>query len=190
MAKIKLTFTDEHIALIKALNFSQIDVNEIIKSFEQYNKEVLIINDPDKFYENIKDIQTKIINKETTPSMINPIKSGVEEISIGEILYRNHIDIDNIYGIDNFNLWGGTYLYEQMAYILGISDRVIPETLEDPMGPRYPDEDMEHMKDLDCWFINNLSNIMEILIQFCTEGIQPNVTYWCYDYQHIWYKEI
>jgi hypothetical protein len=100
MAKIKLTFTDEHIALIKALNFSQIDVNEIIKSFEQYNKEVLIINDPDKFYENVKDVQTKIINKDTSPSMLNPIKSGVEEISIGEILYRNHIDIDNIYGID------------------------------------------------------------------------------------------
>ena len=58
------------------------------------------------------------------------------------------------------------------------------------MGPRYPDEDMEHMKDLDSWFITNLSNIMEILIQFCTEGIQAGVTYWCYDYQHIWYKEM
>lgn len=119
--KIELTFTDEHIALIKALVFEKFD--------------------------------------------------------------------DSHYGINNYNLWGGTYMFEQMAYILGVHDQVIPETLEDPTGPKYPEELMEHMRDLDAFIVSNLVNIEEILHQFCTEGIQAGVTYWCYDYQKIWHKK-
>lgn len=161
--KIKLKFTDEHIALIKALNFERIDVDSIIKSFEQYNKKVGIVRE----------------------NMTEP-----EEYTLGEILDTYHINIDSIYGVDTYNLWGGTYIWEQMAYILGIHDHVIKGTEEDPTGPKYPEEDMEHMKDLDVFIIGNLDNIFTLLIQFCTEGIQPGVTYWCYDYEKIWHKEV
>lgn len=160
--KIKLNFTEEHIALIKALNFERIDVESIIKSFEQYNKKVEIVN-------------------ETT--------NKPQECTLGEVLDTYHINIDSIYGVDTYNLWGGTYIWEQMAYILGINDHVIKGTEEDPTGPKYPEEDMEHMRDLDAYIIGNLEYIFTLLIQFCTEGIQPGVTYWCYDYEKIWHKE-
>ena len=67
--KIKLNFTNEHIALIKALNFTKFD--------------------------------------------------------------------DSHYGIDNYNIWGGTFIWEQMAYILGYQDAIIPSTMEDPTGPKF-----------------------------------------------------
>jgi len=148
--KIKLNFTDEHIALIKALNFTQFD--------------------------------------------------------------------DSHYGIDNYSIWGGTYLWEQMAYILGYQGAMIPSTMEDPTGAKFyetvytgidengkrvvvvdkeegeklglePINVLEHLKDLDAYMITNLKNIMDLLLQFCTEGIQAGVTYWAYDYQGIWHKE-
>lgn len=119
--KIKLTFTPDHIALIRALNFEKFD--------------------------------------------------------------------DNHYGLDNYCLWGGTYIWEQIAFILGIHDHAYPETLEDPTGPKFPPEDMERMRDLDSFMVEHLQHIEEILHQFCTEGIQPGVTYWCYDYQRLWHKE-
>ena len=158
--KIKLTFTEEHIALIKALNFEKIDVNEIIKSFEQYNEKVI-------FVKNNNNV----------------------DATLGDILNEYRINIDSIYGVDNFNLWGGTYIWEQMAYILGIHDHVIKGTEEDPTGPKYPDEDMEHMKELDMFILTHLEHIFQLLLQFCTEGIQPGVTYWCFDYEKIWHKE-
>jgi hypothetical protein len=158
--KIKLTFTEEHIALIKALNFEKIDVNDIIKSFEQYNEKVIYVKNNNKV-----------------------------EATLGDILNEYRINIDSIYGVDNFNLWGGTYIWEQMAYILGIQDHVIKGTEEDPTGPKYPDEDMEHMKELDMFILTHLEHIFQLLLQFCTEGIQPGVTYWCFDYEKIWHKE-
>ena len=120
--KIKLNFTNEHIALIKALNFTQFD--------------------------------------------------------------------DSHYGIDNYNIWGGTYIWEQMAYILGYQGAMVPSTMEDPTGPKFYETVYTGiLRDLDAYMITNLRNIMDLLLQFCTEGIQPGVTYWAYDYQRIWHKE-
>ena len=87
-------------------------------------------------------------------------------------------------------------------------------TTEDPTGPKFYDvvytgldengkriisvdereglekiNVLEHLKDLDSFMITNLPYIMDILLQFCTEGIQSGVTYWAYDYQRIWHKE-
>ena len=159
--KIKLTFTEEHIALIKAMNFSQIDFEEILKSYDQYN------------------IRTRIL----LPN------GGEEDCTVGDVLEKYHIGIDSVYGFDNFNLWGGSFLWEQIAWIIGIHDHAYPDTLEDPTGAKFPPEDMEHMIELDSFIVTHLKHIVDLLLQFCTEGIQPGVTYWCYDYQNIWHKE-
>lgn len=159
--KIKLKFTEEHIALIKALKFERIDFEEILKSFSQYDNIVKFTDD-----------------------------NGVQiEGRLSDVLNKYHISVDSIYGIDNYNLWGGTYIWEQVAYIIGVYDKILPGTQEDPDGPKYPPEIMEHMKDLVSFMITNIQNIIELLLQFCTEGIQPNVVYWCYDNQKIWHKE-
>lgn len=96
---------------------------------------------------------------------------------------------DANYTIDTYDLFGGTYLYEDMAYILGLMDKVKPETIEDPDGPKFDDETMEHLQELDSFIIDNFQHIEDILHQFCTEGIQPNVTYWCSQNEGVWHKE-
>ena len=81
---------------------------------------------------------------------------------------------DKHYGLDTYGLWGGTYLYEQMAYILGYQDKIIPETIE------------EKMMDYDAYILENLVFIEEILHQFCDKGgLKPGI-YTCLDYNRQW----
>ena len=185
--KIKLNFTDEQIALIKAMDFTKLDIREIMNSYN--------------FVDNVIKVYDQEIQDYT-------------EYRIGEILDKSHVSIDGVYGFDTFNLWGGTYVWEQMAYILGYQGAIVPSSLEDPTGPKFyelvytgldengrrvisleeqdglePINVLEHLKDLEVFIIHNLENIMTLILQFCTEGIQPGVTYWAYDYQRIWHKE-
>lgn len=111
-----------------------------------------------------------------------------DHIKLIRAMYVNEFDKER-YGIDTYNLFGGTFLYEQMALILGKMDKMDPDSTEDPMGPRFDNETMEYFKDLDAFIVGNAANIEELLHQFCTEGIQAGVTYSCQDYQHIWKKE-
>lgn len=93
------------------------------------------------------------------------------------------------YGIDSYSLFGGTYLYEQMAYILGYNDKVIPETLELPTGPRYQQEYEDKMIEYDEYLLKNLVFIEEILHQYIDKGgVKPGV-YSCLDNVRIWEYE-
>lgn len=170
MAKRKITFNEEHIALIKAMLFEKLENNYSVVSASE-NLEIV------KSFG--KNYTVGIYPDNETPI---PCKGKVRiepESNFG----------DNHFGVDTYQLYGGTYLYEQMALILGKSDKVIPETLEDPMGPSYDDETMEHFIELDCFIRKHLTDIFEILLQYCDEGIKTGVTYWCYDNEHIWKKE-
>lgn len=93
---------------------------------------------------------------------------------------------DKHYGLDTYGLWGGTYLYEQMAYILGYQDKIIPETIESNLGARYEKEYEEKMMDYDAYILENLVFIEEILHQFCDKGgLKPGI-YTCFDYNRQW----
>ena len=98
---------------------------------------------------------------------------------IREVLDRKY------YGIDTYSLYGGTFLYEDMACILGVHDQVYKETLEDFDGPKYPKELMDRFIDLDEYITEHLSDIEEILHQFCDVGLKVG-KYSCRDNEHIW----
>lgn len=169
MAKRKITFNEEHIALIKAMLFEKLENNYSVVS-ESENLEIM-----------------KSFGKSYTVG-VYPDENSAIPIK-GKIKVEPSTNYgDNHYGIDLYQLYGGTYLYEQMAYILGKTENVIPETLEDPLGPSYDEETMKHFIELDSFIREHISDIFEILLQFCTEGIQPGVEYWCYDNEHIWRK--
>lgn len=87
--KIKLKFTEEHIALIKALKFERIDFEEILKSFSQYDNIVKFTDD-----------------------------NGVQiQGRLSDVLDKYHISVDSIYGIDNYNLWE-VLIYGNKLHIL------------------------------------------------------------------------
>lgn len=186
--KIKIKFTDEHIALIKAMNFGKISLEDTMKNFEQMNTRVAIIHDPAKFCDDVEYISDMVEYSKVSPERVLKLMRHCDVCILDEVMDKYHLNIDHLYGVDNYNLWGGTYLFEQMAYILGYQDKIITGTLENPTGPEFETECYEHMKDLDAFIVTNLGNIFEILLQFCTEGIQEGVTYWCYDNEHIWHK--
>ena len=109
-----------------------------------------------------------------------------EHIKLIKNLYYKKL-AENIYGIDVYDLYGGSYKFEQMALILGYGDKVIPETVEDIFGPRYEADVQKHLEELDEFIISNLSNIEEILHQFCNVGITCG-KYTCKDNVHLWSK--
>ena len=208
--KIKLNFTNEHIALIKALYFGNLDIREIMNSYNFVDRNLYVLesNETDEGKSKNYRLSEILAGLESGRMVCNHYR-------IGDLLDKNHVALDGLCGFDTFNLWGGTFIWEQMAYILGFQGAIIPSTLEDPDGPKFYDEVytgidengkrivsvdereglekinvIEHFKDLDSFMVTNLPYIMDILLQFCTEGgIQPGVTYWAYDYQRIWHKE-
>lgn len=96
---------------------------------------------------------------------------------------------DETVGIAKDNLYGGTYKYEQMALILGLTDKAVPGTEEDmENGTLYKKEAQLYMAELDKYINENLLNIEEILHQFCLKGGLTVGKYVCKDYQHIWHR--
>ena len=49
-------------------------------------------------------------------------------------------------------------------------------------------ETQEHLEELDAFFVEHITDMEEILHQFCTEGIKPG-KYTCLDNVHLWKYE-
>lgn len=92
------------------------------------------------------------------------------------------------WGIDFFSLYGGSYLLEDIAYIIGKYDQVIQGTQEDAMGPRFPKELEDYMFEIHEYIVENIEYIESLVHQFCAKGGLTEGTYKCKDYQKIWTK--
>jgi hypothetical protein len=177
MAKIKIKFTEDQVNLIKNLRFKQIKPDFFV---DPCNDDVWIQNVGNGRF-NIHNLirKDKVQYANETFETVSPVE-----------IHSSQDFGDNLYGLDTYSLWGGTYIYEDIAYIIGKMDKVVEGTLEDPDGPKFDEETTEYMDGLASFIIENLQNIEEILHQFCTDGIQPGVTYSCKPSEHIWTKEV
>lgn len=165
MAKINVILTDEHIALIRSFYFQKLKSRE------------LILPDSDSVTEEIdKEFSNSdAVHKE---EILTFCMKMLKQLKVQKM--------DDYYGIDTYGcLYGGNHLAEDMARILGYYDKVIPETMESPMGPRFPEEIENHLIELDEYIVSNLTNIEEILHQHCSEGIKAG-KYTSLDRTHIW----
>lgn len=95
---------------------------------------------------------------------------------------------DDIAGIDNYDMYGGSYKFEQMAYILGYNDKMLEESVESIFGPKYEPETQKHLVELDAFMVEHLIDLEEILHQFCDKGLKPG-KYVTRDYEHLWHYE-
>lgn len=93
--------------------------------------------------------------------------------------------------VDLYSLYGGNFLLEDVALILGKYDDRIEGTQNNWQGPSFPDEVEEYLLETHHMVYDNLSNIEEILHQFAGKGgLKPGV-YECKPYEHIWaFKEL
>jgi hypothetical protein len=97
---------------------------------------------------------------------------------------------DNKIVIDKTHMFSiGFSLMEDMAMALGIYDRAIKGTEEDPEGKAFSEEDTNYMLELHKYIVDNLYYIETIIHQFVTNGGISVGTYKAKDNELIWEKE-
>ena len=178
MAKLTLTFSEEHVRLIHCLRFKVLEI--------KHEKSELV-----RQTNYIRKVLDKLANDENGYD-IDDIKGQLDIIDRASALSKAYAteDEDKYYGIDTYDLFESDYWYEQMAHIIGVSDQVIKGTEEDITGPKYPQGVIDHLRELDDFLVTHISDIEDILHQFCNRGgIKVGVKYVCYDYERIWYTE-
>lgn len=78
-----------------------------------------------------------------------------------------------------------THLLDDVAMILGLRDKAIKGTEEDPDGAAYPDEEEKYMLETYKYVSDNLFYIESLLHQCVFTGITPG-HYKCNDAQMVW----
>lgn len=96
---------------------------------------------------------------------------------------------DNEIGITKEQLFNlGSHLLEDMAFILGLTDKAIPNTKNDADGMAFDDETEKHMIELFEYVKENLFYIESLIHQFACRGGITVGTYKCKEEELIWEK--
>ena len=158
--KKTLTLTDEHIALIGHVKFEKFvfDDKEHLSQLKDL-VDNLILSDTDKEYN--KGLLEEIHN-------LNP-----------------HSRFG--WGVDQWNLFGGTYVLEDIAMILGCFDQALENSETLAGGRRFPEELEEKMYLLYEYIYENLEDILVLTFTFATNGGLVPGTYEYVDYK--WTKK-
>lgn len=88
-------------------------------------------------------------------------------------------------GFDTINPYGGMYLMEDLAMILGYWDKAVEGTERDYDGRKFGIDNEIKMLEIHTYVIDNINFILSILIQFSDKGIKPGV-YTSLDYDLNW----
>lgn len=93
------------------------------------------------------------------------------------------------WGLDYNSIYGGSFLLEDLALILGVYDKVIPETAENADGPRYPEDVEQRLLDAHTFVIEHMKDIEDIIHQFVVKGGITAGTYKCDHRIRIWERD-
>lgn len=88
-------------------------------------------------------------------------------------------------GFDTINPYGGNYLMEDLAMILGYWDKAIEGTEMDYDGRKFGLENEMEMLKQHSYLMDNFEYIISMLIQFSSEGLKPGL-YTSLDYNINW----
>ena len=151
MAKKKktLVLTEEHIALISNLKFEKFVFDEKEHFLHLKNMvEDLKLSDSDDY-------------EKYNQSVLNEIHNFNPHHRFG-------------WGFDQYSLFGGTYVLEDIAMILGCFDKAIEGTENLTTGRRFNEELEEHMYGLYEYICENLEDILTLILQYTGNGgIEP-----------------
>ena len=93
------------------------------------------------------------------------------------------------FGIDYNSIYGGSFLLEDLALIFGHFSDALPETIEDALGPRYPEDIEDKMMAAHNFVMDNIKSIEEIVHQFVVKGGITPGTYKCDHKIRLWERE-
>jgi hypothetical protein len=124
----------------------------------------------------------KITLTEDHIKLISAIK--VEEFAFGPNSRVGELG----WGFNQYNLFGGTFVLEDVSILIGRYDKHIVGTEEDPQGVDFEDEDKKYMWGLYQYIWDNMVYIMSLVLTFAGKGgISPG-TYKCKDTLKDWVK--
>lgn len=83
----------------------------------------------------------------------------------------------------------GAHLLDDMAAILGYTEKAIEHTEDDPDGRAYPDDIEEHLLSIHKYITENLFYIESLIHQMCICGGISEGTYVCKAKELIWSKK-
>lgn len=93
-----------------------------------------------------------------------------------------YVDTTHVFSI-------GMHLLEDMAMALGIYDRAIKGTEDDPEGKAFNEEDTNYMLSLHKYVVDNLYYIETLIHQFVVKGGLEVGEYYCKDNELIWSRK-
>lgn len=176
MAKISLTFSEDHIKLIKCLRFRKLDIKREVKDLDVYTNYIKNCLDLNGLDDSAKEEVGDLLDKIDTAAKKDKIYAKEEE--------------GKYYGFDSYDFFDSDNEAVSLAYILGCEDGIIEGTDEDYDGPKFKPEVVERFGELMDFIYTNIIHIEDILHQRCDRGgIEPNVPYVCLDHEGIWYTE-
>lgn len=143
--KKTLTFTDEHIALISNLKFEKF----VFDDKEHYSHFKNLVND-------LK------LSDNTDYAQFN-------QVVLDELHgFNPHHRFG--WGCDQYSLFGGTYVLEDIAMILGYFDNAIENSENLATGRRFPEELEEQMYGYYEYIYENLDDILSLVFAFIGKG--------------------
>lgn len=157
-----ITLTDEHITLIANIKFEKF----VFEDKEHYSRLKDLVED----LQLSQDKQAKEINK----AVLDEIHSFNPHSRFG-------------WGCDQWSLFGGTYLFEDMAMILGYFDQAIENSENLATGRRFPIELENKMYSLYEYIYEHLEEIISLVLYFINRG---GLTAGVYEYDNYnWIKK-
>ena len=157
-----LTLTDEHIALISNIKFEKF----IFDDKEHYSRLKDLVAD----LQLSQDSETEKVNE----SILNEIHTFNPNSRFG-------------WGCDQWSLFGGTYVFEDIAMILGYFDQAIENSENLATGRRFPKELEDKMYSLYEYIYENLIDIFDLVFNLMNKGGVTPGTYELVDYN--WEKK-
>jgi hypothetical protein len=88
------------------------------------------------------------------------------------------------WGIDQWNLFGGTYVLEDISMIIGKYGEAIE--IDGANGPKFNKELEDYMWEIYEYIVDNLTFIMDLVLKFSSKGGLKVGTYKCIDYELNW----
>jgi hypothetical protein len=169
MASKKITLTNEHILLIQNIDFH---------AFE-FGEELPI----EPIIDAMNEIKEMPKNEAKKFSRLNSILFDIKN----RLNEYNDEASQNGWGINQWNMFGGTYVMEDVAMITGHYDEAISD--DGASGKEYPKELEDHMWDLYLYITNNMEYIMKLVLWSISNGGLTPGTYKTTDKGISWTKE-
>jgi hypothetical protein len=158
----KLVLTDEHLLLISNIKFEKFvfDDKEHYCKLKNLASELMLTND--KNFEDYNKVLLQEIDNFNPHSRFG-------------------------WGCDQWSLFGGTYVLEDIALILGCFDQALEHSENLPTGRRFPVELEVKMYSLYEYIYENLEDIFTLVLSMSNKGGITPGTYELIDY--VWTKK-